>query len=41
MLNLKCFDRAKWGGVTPNNGGEAEEFESAKLTDEFKCSNLF
>lgn len=28
-------------GVTPNNGDEAEEYETAKSTDEFKSNNLF
>lgn len=41
MLKLKCSDLVKWGGITPNNGGEAEEYERAKSTDEFKCNNLF
>ena len=41
MLNLKCFDLVKWGGVTSNNSGDTEEYETAKSTDEFKCNNLF
>lgn len=41
VLNLKCFDLVKWGGVTPNHGGEAEEYETAKSIDELKCNTLF